>query len=125
MKRYSKTGLEKRKEERACLPEFFQKHIEIAKTKCCEECGEKLLGDVSEVAHILDKSRFKSIMCEDENVSYLCSWKSTNNCHSLFDGSTEQLQSMSIFGEKRLKVEELLKTITEDYNYKTTDKWRL
>lgn len=125
MKRYSKKGLEKRKQERACLPEFFQRHIEIAKTKRCEECGTKLLGDVSEVAHILDKSRFKSIMCLDENVSYLCSWKSKNNCHSLFDGSSEQLQNMKIFAEKRLKIEKLLETVTEEYNYKTTDKWLL
>ncbi len=31
IKKYSKKGLEKRKAERECLPEFFQKHIEIAK----------------------------------------------------------------------------------------------
>lgn len=123
MKKYSKKRLEKRKEERVCLPEFFKRHIEIAKTKYCENCGEKLIGDVSEVAHILDKSRFKSVMCDDTNVAYLCSWKSTNNCHSLFDGSAEQLQSMKIFAEKSLEVERLLETVTEKYNYKTTDRW--
>ena len=36
MKNYSEKGLKKRKEERACLPEFFKKHIEIAKNKFCE-----------------------------------------------------------------------------------------
>ena len=29
IRKYSKKGLEKRKLERECLPEFFQKHIEI------------------------------------------------------------------------------------------------
>ena len=38
IRKYSKKGLEKRKEGRACLPEFFQRHIEIAKTKCCANC---------------------------------------------------------------------------------------
>lgn len=125
MRGYSKKGLEKRKAERACLPEFFKKHIGIARGKHCEECGTKLIGDVSEVAHILDKSRFKSIMCLDKNVAYLCSWKSSNNCHSLFDGSVEQLKQMTIFKEKRKVVIELLGEVTEEYNYKTTDKWEV
>ena len=62
IRRYSKKGLEKRKEERACLPEFFQKHITIIKENnlSCVNCGEKLKGDVSEVAHRLPKSTFKS-----------------------------------------------------------------
>ena len=60
MKKYSKKGLERRKAERECLPEFFQKHIEIAKTKYCEECGAKLKGNISEIAHRLPKSFFKS-----------------------------------------------------------------
>ena len=84
MKKYSKKGLERRKAERECLPDFFQKHIEIAKTKCCEECGAKLKGDVSEVAHILPKQYFKSVMCSDENVTDLWAirndvWKSYKN----------------------------------------------
>lgn len=125
MKKYSKKGLEKRKEERACLPEFFKKHIEIAKTKCCAECGDKLLGDVSEVAHRLPKSTFKSVMCDDDNVNYLCSWKSRNNCHSLYDGSNEQLQSLSIFSAEKEIIKELLEKVTEKYNYKLTDRWKI
>ena len=123
MKKYSKKGLEKRKEERACLPEFFQKHIEIAKTKNCEECGDKLRGDVSEVCHRLPKSLFKSVQCLDSNVAYLCSWKSENNCHSLYDGSNEQLQGMSIFLAEKVIVKELLETVTEKYNWKLLERW--
>ena len=83
MKKYSKKGLEKRKTERACLPEFFQRHIEIAKTKCCENSGEKLRGHVSEIAHRLPKSTFKSIQCDDDNVVYLGGMYSNCGCHSL------------------------------------------
>ena len=125
IKRYSKKGLEKRKEERACLPEFFKKHIEIAKTKCCAECGDKLIGDVSEVAHCLQKSIFKSIQCDDDNVTYLCSWKSSNNCHSLYDGTNEQLWSLNIFEKEKIKIKKLLEKVTEKYNYKILDRWQI
>ena len=125
IRKYSKKGLEKRKEERACLPEFFQRHIEIAKTKCCANCGEKLKGDVSEVAHRLPKSFFKSIMCDDENVVYLGGRFSSCGCHSLYDGTNEQLQSLSIFSAEQKIVKELLEKVTEKFNYKTTDKWLL
>ena len=125
MKKYSKKGLEKRKAERECLPEFFQKHIEIAKTKYCEECGDKLRGDVSEVCHRLPKSTFKSIQCDDDNITYLCSYKSSNNCHSLYDGSNGQLQSLSIFSAEKEIIKELLEKVTEKYNWKLLDRWKI
>ena len=125
IRKYSKKGLEKRKEERACLPEFFQRHIEIAKTKCCANCGEKLKGDVSEVAHRLPKSLFKSIMCDDENVVYLGGRFSSCGCHSLYDGTNEQLQSLSIFSAEQKIVKELLEKVTETTGYKIYDKWQL
>ena len=125
MKKYSKKGLEKRKGERACLPEFFQKHIEIAKTKYCANCGEKLRGDVSEVAHRLPKSTFKSIMCDDDNVVYLGGRFSSCGCHSLYDGTNEQLQSLNIFLAEKEIIKELLEKATEKYNYKILDRWLL
>ena len=127
MKKYSKKGLEKRKAERECLPEFFIRHVEKIKTERlhCANCGCTLLSDVSEVAHRLQKSLFKSIQCDDENVIYLCSYKSSNNCHSKYDGTNEQLWSLSIFEEERLKIEKLLAKVTEKYNYKILDRWKI
>ena len=125
IKKYSQKALEKRKLERSCLSEFFQKHIEIAKSKCCEECGNLLIGDVSEVAHKLPKSTFKSIQCDDENITFLCSYKSNNNCHSKYDGSNEQLQSLNIFTEEKLKIEKLLERVTEKYNWKILERWKI
>ena len=120
--RYSKKGLEKRKAERECLPEFFQKHIEIAKTKYCEECGEKLKGNASEIAHILPKQYFKSIMCNDLNVLYLCGIYSANNCHSNFDNfPQEKVKEMKIFGKILERFRILEEEITEKINYKHRD----
>lgn len=125
MRGYSKKGLEKRKAERACLPEFFKKHIEIARKKYCTNCGEKLKGDVSEIAHRLPKSTFKSIMCDDDNVVYLGGRFSNCGCHSLYDGTNEQLQAMTIFLSEKEIIKQLLEKVTENINYKLYDKWQI
>lgn len=127
MKKYSKKGLEKRKEERACLPEFFLRHVEkIKKGKLnCTNCGEPLKGDVSEIAHRLPKSTFKSIQCDDNNVVYLGGRFSTCGCHSLYDGTNEQLQSLNIFSAEKEIIKELLEKVTENYNWKLLDRWQI
>lgn len=125
IRKYSKKGLEKRKAERECLPEFFKKHIKIAKTKSCENCGEKLRGEVSEIAHRLPKSYFKSIQCDNDNVVYLGGRFSNCGCHSLYDGTNEQLQSLSIFLAEKEVVKELLEKVTEEINYKFYDRWKI
>ena len=127
MKRYSKKGLEKRKAERGCLSEFFIRHVNKIKTEKlhCANCGEKLKGDVSEVAHRLPKSTFKSIQCDDDNVVYLVGRFSSCGCHSLYDGTNEQLQSLNIFSAEKEIVKELLEKVTEQINYKIYEKWQL
>jgi len=127
IRKYSKKGLEKRKSERECLPEFFKKHIDIIKyyKLSCSNCGERLVGDVSEVAHRLPKSFFKSIMCDDENVTYLGGRFSKCGCHSLYDGTNEQLQSLLIFPAEREIIKKLLEKVTENINYKLYDRWLL
>ena len=122
MKKYSKKGLEKRKAERECLPEFFKKHIEIAKTKCCEECGAKLRGNVTEIAHVLPKQYFKSVMCSDLNVLYLCGLYSDKECHSKFDNSVqEKVREMNIYPKVQDIFKQLEEEITEKINYKHRD----
>jgi len=119
MKKYSKKGLERRKAERECLPEFFQKHIEIAKTKYCEECGAKLRGNITEIAHVLPKQYFKSVMCSDLNVLYLCGLYSGKECHSKFDNSAqEKVREMKIYPKVQDIFKQLEEEITEKINYK-------
>ena len=127
MKRYSKKGLEKRKAERGCLSEFFIRHVNKIKTEKlhCANCEEKLKGDVSEVAHRLPKSTFKSIQCDDDNVVYLGGRFSSCGCHNLYDGTNQQLQSLNIFSAEKEIVKELLEKVTEQINYKIYEKWQL
>lgn len=124
MKRYTKKGLDKRKEERQGFPEFFKKHSEIARTMCCEECGAKLKGDTSEVAHVLPKQYFKSVSTNDRNVLYLCGQYSSSQCHTNFDNwSAEKIKEMNIFPKVKQIFAELKEIITEKINYKITDKY--
>lgn len=122
IRKYSKKRLDKRKAERECLPEFFQKHIEIAKTKCCEECGAKLKGNTTEIAHVLPKQYFKSVMCNDLNVLYLCGLYSDNSCHNNFDNfPQEKVKEMKIYPKVQDIFKQLEKEITEKINYKHRD----
>lgn len=122
IKKYSQKALDKRKAERACLPEFFQRHIEIAKTKCCEECSAKLQGHVSEIAHVVPKQYFKSVMCLDSNVLYLCGMYSDKQCHNDFDNfPKEKVKQMKIYLKVKEVFKELQQQITEKLNYKHYD----
>lgn len=124
--RYSKKGLEKRKADRAGFAEFFQRHIQIIKNTnvCCAECGNKLKGNVSEVAHVLPKSYFKSISTNDNNVIYLCGMYSTGQCHTNFDTFTiEKFQKMFVFPEISRIFTKLEGIITEKISYKIYDKY--
>ena len=85
--------------KRAGYSDFFNKHIEKIKQGrlCCEECGQKLKGDVSEIAHILSKRNFPEIATSDWNVLYLCGMFSENQCHEKFDRNNSSRKSMRVF----------------------------
>ena len=126
MKRYSTKGLEKRKEERKAFPEFFQKHIQYIRDNslCCEECGARLKGDVSEIAHILPKSTFKSIATNDDNVLYLCGMWSNSQCHSNYDNyPVAKVKEMKIFGKVSERFQILEQEITEKITYKIEERY--
>jgi hypothetical protein len=120
--KYNKVTLDKRKAERQCLPDFFKRHIEIAKTKCCEECGTKLKGHVSEIAHIVPKQYFKSVMCLDLNILYLCGMFSDRQCHANYDNfSQEKVKQMKIYNTVCSIFAEIKDKIIEPLNYKHYD----
>ena len=78
--------------------DFFAKHITNIKAHslCCEECGEKLKGNVSEVAHILSKRNHNEVATKDWNVLYLCGMFSENRCHEKFDRTFKSRREMKV-----------------------------
>lgn len=89
----------KRREDRKDYSDFFKKHIDIIKNNDahCEECNEKLIGDVSEIAHLVKKSSNGEVATNDLNVVYLCGKFSKNQCHSNFDSNFEKRNKMNVF----------------------------
>lgn len=125
MKRQTEKARKIRQEERKHFPEFYKKHInKIVNEKiCCQECGVRLIGSVSEVAHILNKSYFKSISTEDTNIIYLCG-QHQNNCHSKFDNSSNSdMRAMNIFPSVNISFNNLKDLLTEKINYKIEDRY--
>ena len=108
------------------LQDFFYRHVKIIKDTraTCSECGCRLIGDFSEVAHILPKGRFKSISTNDNNVIYLCGWKWGNNCHAKYDnGSRGDLEKMAIFSHVSKSFDELIEIVEEKITYKDYARW--
>ena len=64
---------------------------------CCEECGLRLKGDVSEIAHILSKRNFPENATSDWNILYLCGRFSENQCHEKFDRNQTSREKMKVF----------------------------
>lgn len=127
IRRYSKKGLEKRKKERKELPEFYRKHINKIKTEKiqCEECGGRLRGHASEVAHILPKSYYKSVATKDSNILYLCGMFSDNRCHSKFDElPMKEVWKMKVFEKAKERFNMLKESAEEKLTYKTIDRYR-
>ena len=71
----------------------------------CEECGEKLKGNISEVAHIISKTKNPEIENNIHNIMYLCGVPSNNSCHSKFDQSLEKRRTMKCFDKALDKFE--------------------
>lgn len=126
MTKYSKRGLERRRKEREGYSEFFEKHIKLIKSNniSCEECGEKLKGDVSEVAHILPKNKFKSVATNSDNIIYLCGMYSTNQCHYKFDNSSiEYVREMKIFNKIVERFNSIRNLVQEKFSWKDLERF--
>ena len=93
---------EARAEQRKDYPQFYQKHIEIAQGKNCEECGKKLVGNSTEIVHILSKEKNPELATNDGNILYLC-WE----CHTKFDHSGTSRKKMKVFDWAQQKLSQI------------------
>ena len=105
---------------------FFEKHINIIKeNRCkCQECGDRLFGIHGEIAHILNKSYFKSVELEDDNVIYLCGQFSKNNCHGKLDNTKLSIvKEMNIYNTLCERYNILKEKVREKINYKIDERF--
>lgn len=103
LKKFTSKTLEKRRSDREGLPTFFAEMAkELAKRPICENCGASIdywKFPFSNCAHILMKSRYKSVMTNKNNILFLCCTKDTNgnSCHEKFDSSISAREQMYCF----------------------------
>lgn len=76
--------------EKEQLKNYYLYHLSKIKTKpFCENCGIKIQGSISNIAHILPKRKSANpeVMDNLNNYLYLCSPFdiNTNDCHSKYD----------------------------------------
>ena len=105
---------EARKEQRKDYPEFFQKMCEIARVSVCEECGIRLRGNSTEIAHILSKAEYMSpeVATDPTNILFLCS-----DHHTQFDRNLETRSQMkaNLEAKERYKLlQERLTNVTAE-----------
>lgn len=102
IKKFTQKNSEKRKLERVGLPVFFETAIAILKTMpYCQNCGCKInvhLFPVNNVAHVLPKQRYKSVMANSYNYVFLCDMKDAGrSCHYDFDNKITERPLMPVF----------------------------
>jgi len=102
MKYRTEKQIKRRKEERKGLPDFYKHHISISKNRKCENCGLKIKNPgTKNIAHIIPKSRFKSVNDNLDNYLFLCSnfdrFDGKMGCHERYDKSWSSAMSMPVW----------------------------
>lgn len=120
IKPFTEKNREKRKAERSGLPEFFEAGIQgLIKNPRCINCGCLInvsYEPIRNVAHILPKSKYKSVMSHPLNCIYLCSFKDNSNgkdCHFDFDNRILDIPKMPCFAEAKEKFEKFKDEVVE------------
>jgi len=129
IKKITDKNLAKRKTEREGLPEFFAEAISLLKINPrCQNCGVKIktwLHPVNNIAHLLRKSYYKSVMTNKANYVFLCDSKDNpdtgRSCHHDFDNKISERPLMPVFEtvivRYRLFKDEVLETGVEKSIY--------
>lgn len=103
LKPFTTKKKESRSEERKELPDFFNQAIERMKENpICANCGCRINVNFNahwNVAHILPKQKYKSVMNNEFNWIPLCSSKDIGgkDCHNAFDTNISGIKDMPCF----------------------------
>ena len=83
------------------MPEFFETSIQVChKDPYCDNCSRRLNLNYNphwNIAHILPKQRYKSVMTHPNNWLKLCTSKEGGDCHYKFDNNINDIPKMQCF----------------------------
>lgn len=103
MKKISNANI-KRKNDREGLEDYYYFGIEMLKKyPTCENCGTTIMTNLhphNNIAHILSKQKYKSVMGEFRNMLFLCDSKDRmdgKSCHKNFDTKIASRSKMECF----------------------------
>lgn len=120
LKPFTTKNREKRKAERARLPMFFENAIiDLEEKPVCQNCGCRIntrYQPAWNIAHILPKNRYKSVMAHSQNFIILCSSKDQDtgiDCHYRFDNRIMDIPGMPCFKIAKEKFERFKGEVTE------------
>jgi ribosomal protein L34E len=120
LKSFNPKTKEKRKAERAGLPEFFEEAVKaLTKNPRCANCGRKINAGympVMNIAHILSKSLYKSVMAHPKNFIPLCAYKDNpdgSSCHYDFDNNILDRPKMPCFKEAKERFDDFKDEVVE------------
>jgi hypothetical protein len=120
IKPFTQKSRDRRKEERAGLPEFFENAIQaLIMNPKCANCGCRInisYEPVRNIAHILPKSKYKSVMDHPLNWIPLCTSKDQDigvDCHYRFDNRIMDIPKMPCFTLAKYRFEKFKGEVTE------------
>ena len=126
IRKFTIKSSDKRKEERKDLPYFFNFMAKVLSHRpICDNCGctiNHFLFPANNVAHILSKRKYKSVMSNPNNVLFLCTSKDFGgqNCHEKFDSSISTRESMPCFALAKEKYNLFKDSVSEFGNERTS-----
>jgi hypothetical protein len=112
LKPFTEKRKSKRKAEREGLPKFFEEQIAgLEQIRSCQNCGCFInvnYEPIRNIAHILPKSKYKSVMTHPLNALFLCSDKDQGpegDCHYKFDNNIKDIPKMKCFSVAKNRFE--------------------
>lgn len=107
--------------ERVSYSGFFDNKITLLKIKnVCDNCGCKINANFmphANIAHILPKSRYKSVATHPDNFLFLCSGKTDaeiGNCHYKFDNQIKNQEAMPVWDLAKQRFQKFKHLVTEN-----------
>lgn len=125
IKKFTTKNLEKRREERKDLPSFFMFMAkELAKRPICQNCACRIDFNrfpINNLAHILSKRKYKSVMTNPNNILFLCTSKDDGQgCHEKFDSSISEREKMPVFAIAKEKYNSFKDSVIEHGSERTS-----
>lgn len=109
---------DKEKTDKQLLEDFYSR-IALRMPYNCENCGQALqafnkFAKRSCCCHILEKSKFPSIACNEDNILFMgAGFLGGCNCHDIYDSNSKARSDMNVYQKVQYQFEKLKQYLTD------------